>query len=49
MQFSSIWPIDRTLWGATIPDQSEPGSDGNVDLLRIPKTSNLQEPNYQIV
>ena len=28
-QFSSIWPIDRTLSGATTPGQSEPGSDGN--------------------
>ena len=24
-QFSHIWPIDRTLSGATIPGQSEPG------------------------
>ena len=36
MQFSSIWPIDRTLLGATTPGQSEPGSDGNEGVLRIP-------------
>ena len=28
-QFSSIWPIDRILSGATTPEQSGPGSDGN--------------------
>ena len=28
-QFSSIWPIDRTLSGATTQNQSEPGSDRN--------------------
>ena len=26
--FSSIWPIDKTLSGGTIPGQSGPGSDG---------------------
>ena len=25
---SSIWPLGRTLSGATTPGQSEPGSDG---------------------
>ena len=35
-QFSSIWPIDRTLSGATTPGQSGPGSDGNTGVLRIP-------------
>ena len=39
MQFSSIWPIDRTLLGATIPGQSGPGSDGNEAVLCIPKSS----------
>ena len=34
-QFSSIRPIDRTLSGATILGQSEPGSNGNEGLLRI--------------
>ena len=28
-QDRSIWPIDRTLSGATIPGLSGPGSDGN--------------------
>ena len=32
-QFSSIWPIDRTLSGATTPGYS--GSDGNKKLLGI--------------
>ena len=35
MHFSSIWPIDRTLSGATTPGQSVPGSDGNEGLLHI--------------
>ena len=33
---SSIWPINRSLSGATIPDQSGPGSDGNEEVLFIP-------------
>ena len=32
---SSIWPIDRTLTGAITPGQSEPGSDGNEEVLNI--------------
>ena len=35
MQFSSIWPIDRTLSGATTPGQNGPGSDGNEGVLRM--------------
>ena len=35
----SIWPIDRTLSGATIPDQSGPVSDGNEEEIHIPQTS----------
>ena len=27
--------MDRALLGSTIPDQSEPGSDGNEGVLRI--------------
>ena len=38
-QFSSIWPIDRTLSGATTPGQSRPGSDGNNGVLCIPQIS----------
>ena len=40
-QFSSIWPIDRNLAGATIPGQSEPGSDGNERILCIPQSSSI--------
>ena len=40
-QFSSIWPIDRTLSGAITPDQSGPGSDGNKWALRIPQSFSI--------
>ena len=41
MQFTSIWPVDRTLSAATIQGQSGPGSDSNEGLLGIPQcTSN---------
>ena len=40
-QFSSIWPTDWTLSGATTPGQSEPRSDGNEGVLRIPKSSSI--------
>ena len=39
--FSSIWPIDRTLSGATIPRQSEPLSNGNEGVLCIPQSSSI--------
>ena len=39
MSYSSIWPIDRTLTGATTPGQSGPGSDGNEEVLYIPQSS----------
>ena len=41
MLFSSIWPIDRNLASATIPSQSEPGSDGNEVVLYIPQSSGI--------
>ena len=41
VQFSSIWPIDRTLSGATTPGQSGPGSYGNERVLRIPQSSSI--------
>ena len=41
IQFSSIWPINRTLSGATTPDQSEPWSDGNEVVLHISLSSNI--------
>ena len=33
--------IDRALSGATILDQSGPGSDGNEGVLRIPQSSGI--------
>ena len=41
MQFSSIWPIDRALSGATTPGQSGPGSDHNEGVLRILQSSSI--------
>ena len=40
-KFNSIWPIGRTLSGATIPGQSGPGSDGNEEVLRIPQSPSI--------
>ena len=40
-QFSSIWYIDRALLGALTLDQSEPGNDGNEEVLRIPQNSSI--------
>ena len=39
MQFRSIEPKDRTVSGVTIPGQS--GSNGNEEVLRIPKSSSI--------
>ena len=41
MQFSSIWPIDRTLSGATTPGPSGPESDGNERVIHIPQSSSI--------
>ena len=38
MPFSSILPIDKTLSGATILSQRGPGSDDNLEVLRIPQS-----------
>ena len=35
----SIWPIERTLSGATTPGQSGPGSNGNKGVLHITQIS----------
>ena len=35
-QFSSIWPIDRTLSGITTLGQSGHGNDGNEEVFHIP-------------
>ena len=40
-QFSSVWPINRTLSGATTPGQSEPGTDGNEGVLHILQSSSI--------
>ena len=40
-EFRSIWPIDRTLSGATTPDLSGPGRDGNNGVLCIPQSSSI--------
>ena len=43
MSNSSIWPINRTLSGATTPGLSGPGSDGNERVLCIPYSSSITE------
>ena len=43
LQFSSIWPIDRTLLGATNPGQSGPGNDGNEGVLCNRESSSITE------
>ena len=40
-QFSSIWPIDRTLSGATTLSQSWLGSNGNEGVFSIPQSSSI--------
>ena len=49
--FSSIWLVDRTLTGATIPGQSKCWSDGNEEVIRIPQSSSITEalPSYCLV
>ena len=38
-----IWPIDKTLSGATTPSQSGPGNDDNKGVLRILQSSSITE------
>ena len=38
---STIWPIDRTLSGATTPGQSGPRSNGNEEVVHIPQSSSI--------
>ena len=40
-QFSSVWPIDKTLSGATTPGQSGPRNDGNEGVQRIFQSSSI--------
>ena len=39
----SIWPIDRTLSGATSPGHVGPGSGGSKGVLRIPLSFSIAE------
>ena len=48
-QFSSIWPIDRTLSGVTTPGQSELGAMAMKWYSAFPKAPALLEPHHQIV
>ena len=41
MTNSSIRHIDWTLSGATTPSQSEPGTDGNEGVFRVPQSSSI--------
>ena len=41
MSNSSIWPINKTLFGAAPPNLSGLGGDGNKRVLRIPQSSNI--------
>ena len=43
MKNSSIWPIERTLSGATIPGPSGAGSDGKEGVFRLTKSSSINE------
>ena len=45
-QFSSIWPIDKTLLGTNSPDQSGPKKDGNKGVLRNHQTPALRQPHH---
>ena len=41
MSNNSIWPIDRTLPGATTSGQCGPGNDGNEGIFHIPHSSSI--------
>ena len=43
MSNRSIWPIDKTLSGATTLGQRGSGSDGNEEALCIPQSSSVSE------
>ena len=45
-QFSSIWPLNRTLSGVTTPSQIKPESDSNKDLLGIFQNSSIIEASW---
>ena len=41
--------MDRTVSGATTPEQSVPGSNVNKGVPTIPQTPTLLEPHNQVV
>ena len=41
MSHTFIWPIDRTLSGATTSSQNEPGDNGNKEVLSIPQSPKI--------
>ena len=41
--------LDRTIFGATIPGQSGPGSDSNEGVLHISESSSINRAGHQIV
>ena len=43
MSNSSIWPLDKTLSGATTTDQRGPGSDSDEGVIHIPQNSSIAE------
>ena len=43
----SIWPIDGTLTGKTIPGQSAPGRNGNVGALLQTSQTQEMKPHHQ--
>ena len=48
-QFSSIWTLNRTLSGATTPDQSGSGNHGYKGYSKFPKDLELLKLHYKIV
>ena len=48
-QFSSIWPIDKTLSGASTPVPSGLSSDDNEEVLRIHQSPSITGPHHQIL
>ena len=43
MSNSSNWPIDRALLDTTTPGQTEPGSNVNEEVFRIPQSYSITE------
>ena len=48
-QFSSTWPVDRTLSGTTTSGQSVPVRDGKKRYYAFPRGLALLERHHQIV